>query len=285
MIGKRKISSGVFVPSSGWWYEEFLGDVGNGSFNQVVIGLGYASGQVQAINLFEGTNGIYSIGILPLTMEPLFILTEASITKLRTSQVDRQLGKIDWSWEHDAIKVDEILDEAIDTESWSVPFMHRIFPDLAPDDDQVFQSERLGYYLFVQDGKLVDYGTADGLTKWAKHLNELNPHMVNCWLGEGLILHGESEKAIEYVNLQAEAWAGLSGSMDNPHIPEYSRKDGSIDFFMIRVNEDRLSASLSDFKLRIGKLSNTGVVANGQLKYTFDGRTYGFVGNVLYSIE
>jgi hypothetical protein len=209
----------VFIPTGGWWYKEFTEDVGNGSINQICIGLGYDPSQVQTVIMFDHPSGVSNIGVLPLTQQVLFVLTEKQVKKIRTSQVDRLLTKIDWAFENSPYNIEDLLDQAIEAESWSVNYMKKIFTDLDPVEDQVYHSQPNGLYLIIKDGRLIDYASADGLDTWGKELHELNPGMVNGWLGEGFLLHGDYEKAINYVNLQANAWASLPDSLNNEHVP------------------------------------------------------------------
>ncbi len=286
MSESSKASSGVYLPSGGWWYEEFRGEIGNGSFNDVSIGLGYDPSQVYGIYELGWPYGIFAIGMLPLTKQVLFVRTKGTTTQLRTAQVDKLLSKRDWKAEYDAVSVDDMLDDGIQAGTWSVAFMQRVLPSLPDDLDQVFHSDDLGYYLFIQTGRLVDYESSDGLTKWGKHLNELNPTMVNCWLGEGFILHGNKVRAIDYVNLQADAWASLPGFLLKRGLLSYGRKDGSIDFFLLGVNEGGRSVSLADFTLRIGsKVANTGVKQGDALVFSYEGRVYRFVDEQSTAID
>lgn len=277
---------GVFIPTGGWWYQLFTGDVGNGSVNQVCIGLGYDPSQVQTVMLFDRPDGISDIGVLPFTREVLFVLIEEHVKKIRTSQVERVLSKLDWEFENSPINVEELLDHAIETEAWSVVYLQRIFPDLEAVDDQVYHNQPLGLYLIIKDGRLIDYSSADGLDKWGKELNELNPGMVNGWLGEGFLLHGDHEKAIIYVNLQANAWANLPESMNNEYVPAYTRKDGTIDFFMILAAEMKAQVGLVDFELRIGTKRAANVRQEGDAKvHEYQGKQFYFKEGVLQDVR
>ena len=285
-MAKQGASTGVFMPAGGWWLERYTGDIGDGSCNSISISLGYEPSQVHTVHLFDRPGGMLVFGILPLTRELLFVVTEEIVKKLRTAVVERELAKVDWDFEYSAAFVDDILDTAIAAESWNVEFMQRIFPGLGPDPGQVFHSDRLGYYLFIQDGRLVAYESSDGLSKWGKHFNELNPRMVNCWLGEGFILHGDQKRAVDYVNLQAEAWATIPTHLWKNGAPGYHRKDGSIDYFLLGVDAGERPVSHSEFILRIGsKRESTFSACEGEVEYEFEGKRYRFVDKQLAAVS
>jgi hypothetical protein len=216
----------------------------------------------------------------------LFVLTEKQVKKIRTSQVDRLLTKIDWAFENSPYNIEDLLDQAIEAESWSVNYMKKIFTDLDPVEDQVYHSQPNGLYLIIKDGRLIDYASADGLDTWGKELHELNPGMVNGWLGEGFLLHGDHEKAINYVNLQANAWASLPDSLNNEHVPAYTRKDSTVDFFMILAAEVKMSVSLADFQLRIGTKRAANSTRDGEATvHEYDGKQFYFMEGVLQSVR
>lgn len=284
-MAEEVASTGVFIPSEGWWLEMFTGDIGDGSFNSIGLSLGFAPSQVHNVFLFDHSKGMLVLGMLPLTQKLLYVVTKQRVKKLRTATVTREMDRVDWNFEYSAASVDDTLDEAIAAKSWTIDFMQRIFPGLSDDAGQVYHSDELGYYLFIQDGYLRSYESSDGLSKWGKHVNELNPHIVNCWLGEGFILHGEKHRAVEYVNLQAEAWVSIPTHLWENGSPTYQRKDGSIDFFLLGVDAGRRPVSQSDFILRIGsKRENTGAISNGATVYNFEGKQYRFVDNQLDAV-
>ena len=131
MARDSKTSSNVFLPSNGWWCEEWRKDIGSGSINQISASLGFAPSQVHAIHLLNRPHGISAVAVVPFTKTVLYVVAEEGAKRLRNSQLVRQVAKIDWRFEYSAMFVDNILDEAIEEGVWSIAFMQRIFADLA----------------------------------------------------------------------------------------------------------------------------------------------------------
>jgi hypothetical protein len=277
-------STGIFLPASDDYYEEYLTDVASKSIVGVAESLGYHVAQVQSIYLFDHPFGIHSIAFLPLTRTPLFVMTEETTLQLSADQIDRIIQNIDWGLEADPSAIEFILEDAVEAKSWDISFMQRIFPELPDKQEQVYESKQYGLYLIIMDGFLAAYNPADGLSTWGKSLDELNPGLFQAYVQHGKQLHGD-EKAILYANLQAQALASLTGGAGNPYVKEYTLSNGTIDFFMILVEKEKQPVSIEAFELRMGNTARLIENDKGTATYQVSGKNYRFRDGKFHSIE
>ncbi|GAB3518461.1 4a-hydroxytetrahydrobiopterin dehydratase family protein [Emticicia fontis] len=245
----KEKSSGVFIPK-GASFIEVEREFKIKSFNEIAKDLGYHPDMLNSYSggYFEDKE-IYTVAFKQFTKDIAFVSTNETVISLDRKRVERFLKKIDFDFEYDAPNVEDILERAIENKSLSVDYLQEVLGLNDNSPDGILYSERLGYYLHFNDGYLSDYQPADGLNEWAKDWKQINPGFIFSYEKEAQYYWGENntQKILQEINTQAEAYADTPASFQNPNIELHRSKFGNINFWNLLVVHHGKKVSLKEF--------------------------------------
>jgi hypothetical protein len=176
---------------------------GNGSINSCIESLGFPRNHIRIINTFK-SDKTDCLGFKTLSKELVLVLAKSRETKLSYSDVQKEINKVDWSFEYSSLNIEGILEEAVDLENFDFKFLKSVV-DLKEDGDNVYKSEKLGLYLQFENGILKAYTSSGWDNSASKWLNDLNPAMLLKMKEEALKHHHNEMDSMEEVNKQANS--------------------------------------------------------------------------------
>lgn len=234
ILNKRK-SSGIFIQRNGR-FEEYKGDVGKGSINEIIETLGYHIDQIYSPILKSGKDKILYVGFEIFSRNLVFVLTSKDITYITHKDINKYLKEFSVRKEFDRLRTTDLLTECIENKSLTVDFLSKVLNLKDFSKSGIFFSDKLDIYLYFTEGVLTDFHFDDGLFPYAKHLKSVNPIVYN-WIANlaNKYWPNNSFQAIKEINIQCEAWANIPEAFGNEFIPLHRTENGGANLHMIRV--------------------------------------------------
>jgi len=245
---------------------------GNGSINSIIEHFGYPTNLVHVVLAFD-SNKIECLGFKVLTKELIFVLQKSDYKKISYSDVMKEISNIDWKFEYDSLKIEDVFNDAVKEENLSVDFLKSISSDLTLIKDNVYQSEKFGLFFYFENNILKSFdstGYDSTATKWFKNIN---PNMYQHILKEANLYHGREENAMKEVNLQCEAMLDLPDGVKNEFVNLHVSELGNVNFYNILITHYNQDCELEDFL----------IVNKGRLK-KYDSKTFA-VGDYIYEFD
>lgn len=244
---------------------------GNGSINSIIEYLGYPKNYIYIVHTFNSTK-INCLGFKTLCKELIFVLAKSPETKLLFSDVSKEVGTVDWSFEYSSLNIEDILNEGIELENFDFDFLKSVI-DLTPDGENLFKSKKLGLYFQFDDGILKAFtssGMDNSSTKWLKDLNSI---MVRKMTEEASLYHDNEIDTMDEVNKQAQSLLGIPHAVNNEYIPLHRNHNGNVNFYNLLMTHYTQTCNLNEFLfINKGRYSQ------------LDRMTYG-VGNFIYEFD
>jgi len=273
---ENRLSTGFFVPSESGFVES--SEFENLSINQMAEKMGYHPDMVHHFLVsYNQTDEIQSILLEVFTKNIILVITSKNVLSLSESKVNRLIDVKGWNDLYDSFTIKDILEEAINNESFTIDYLQRVLE--LPDKDVDVFSKKLGYYLYFNEGILCDFQTADGLNEWAKDWKINNKKVFEGYEKEAKIYWGDDTlKITQEINAQADAWANFPGRpSENPFVHLHKTDCGNINFVNLLVAHYGKEISLREFKaLNHGRHQTTAVIGNeitlkvGRFLYEFN---------------
>lgn len=244
---------------------------GNGSINSIIGSLGYPTNLIHTVHTFNSKK-IDCIGFKILSKELVFVLAKDKQTKLSYSDVSKEVNQIDWDFEYSSLNVEDILNDGIDLENITLEFFKSVVNDLLCENQQTYQSKRLGLYFSFENDILKAFtstGWDNSATKWLK---DLNPHMFEEMLEEASLYHDNEIDAMEEVNKHCESLLNIPQAMQNEFIESHRKQNGNINLYNLLITHYSQNCNLNDFQfMNKGRYSKVGKsnFAVGKFVYEF----------------
>lgn len=247
---------------------------GSGSFNDIAKSLGYNNSQIHTIITFDSKN-IEAIGLKVFTQEVVFAVSKSN-RSISLFQLNSELRNVDWGFEYDSNRIEEILNEAIEEKSLTFEYLSSIL-SLIPQSDSVYSSNKLNLLLHFKDGILFKYSYIDGFNSASRWLRNLNHLLFNELYAEASRNQDTELDAIFEVNNQCDALQSIPNATQNEFMDLHINSSGVPNFYNLWVAHYTPNINMEDFvkmnKNRYHKLSNTEVVVE-DFKYSFDENGY-----------
>ena len=217
------------------------------SVNEAIRELGFDTTQIHTIH------GDYfdCIGVKIFTRDPIFILTlDKKAVNLKT--LNRELNKVDWSFEYDSHSIEDILTDGIENQSLSFEYLNSVI-ELRQENDSLFIAPSIELYLNFKDGYLESFTSLDWTNTASKWLKDVNPYLFENMVSEANQFHRSEIEAMEEVNLQCESLQNIPSAVENEYIPLHRKSNGNINFFNLLAahynNFDGEAIKIEDFKI------------------------------------
>lgn len=279
LFGKKKTSSGIFVPA-GKKFNEITDEIANTSINGISEHLGYNTDQVQTyFGNFDQDADVQQVIFEVFTKNIVFVLTKKHVTQLSKSKVDHFLRAFDLLEVYDSVAVEDILQTGIDNESLTIDFLGRVLQIQDPAPDGVYHVPSINRYLYFNGGLLTDFGSADGLNKWARHLKELNANLIDRYERVAKKYWGDDSRKIAYeINAQAQAWADIPHNIKNPFLNLHKAELDTTNYLMLLVCHHDKAITLQEFQqINHGRYQETVNSTDTLFEYHLGRFTYRFL--------
>lgn len=244
---------------------------GNGSINSCIETLGFSINHIHVIYVFDSKK-LDCLGFKTLSKELVFVLAKSKETKLTYLDVQDDIDKIDWQFEYSSINIEDILQDAIDTESFDFNFLNSVV-DLVEDSKNIYKSEQLGLFLQFENEILISFASSSWDNSATKWLANLNPLMVRKMIEEAKLYHQNEIAIMDEVNRQTEAILEIPDAIKNIFIPLHRKANGNINFYNLLISHYTKECDIDDFlfmnKGRFKKI-NTNTFEAGNFIYSFD---------------
>lgn len=265
----KQSKTGIFVLKTGDLVE--LDQLpGGGSFNDITNSLGYNNSEIHTVLLFDSKN-IEAIGVKVFTQEVVFAVSKNN-KNLTLPQLNSELRNVDWGFEYDSNRIEEILNEAIDEKSLTLNFLNSVLA-LIPQSESIYSSRKLDLLLHFENGTLIKYSSPDGYNSAAKWLRNLNGSLFNDLYSEAINNQKTELDAIFEVNNQCDALQSIPDATQNPYMDLHLNSKGIPNFYNLWVAHYLPKITIGDFmsmnRNRYKRLSNREIVVN-EITYNFD---------------
>lgn len=243
-------STGVFIPDESGFIE--LTDIQNLSINQMLEKQGYHPDTTHHhIVTNDVSDQIQSIIFEVFTKNVIMVITDKSVLSLDSVRIAKIANKLTFNDLYESFTVKGVLEDGINNESLTVEFLSKVLNLNDTSPNSVLYCEKLGYYLYFNEGFLTDFQSSDGLNEWAKDWKDIQPKILASYEYEAKQYWGESNTAqiTKEINAQAEAWANTpEGSWQNPYTHLHKTEFGNINFVNLLLVHYGEEITLSDFK-------------------------------------
>lgn len=245
----RKKSTGSFVPDRQGGFIEFT-NTNYSSFEELAGLLGYSPDSLHTYipRKFKPDGAIQTVITEAFTQNVVFVKTLKSVIRLNPDMVNRYMRGFDPAEEYSDIVKADILERGIANKSLSIGFLAKVLNLGEPSPGGVFYAKDLGLYLYFENGYLSDTQPADGLGKWAKHWQAVNPDFIAGYEEEARRYWGtDTRKILWEVNQQAEALANLPNATQNEYAELHRTESGVVNWIMLMVAHYNMPISLTQF--------------------------------------
>lgn len=275
---RQRFGTGIFIPLEGS-FQEHGKELANRSTNAIAVDLGYHPDQIHIfLGTFDPHGDIRQVAVEVFTKNVVFVLTKPSISFLSPSTVRTFMEDFVWGEQYDSLITDSILDEGITRKSLSVAFLARVLDISEPAANGVFYVEKLGKYLYFNNGCLTAYSAADGLNKWARMWREISPEYLGRYeLAACRYWANDMQKITEEINLQATAFSNVPAGFLNKFIQYHTTEFETVNFVMLMVCHYNKTITLGEFEnINHGRYelldtndSNKVFFRQGRFRYSF----------------
>lgn len=272
-----KKSSGIFIPN-GDQFSELTDYIGEGSINDISLHLGYNPDQtITYFGDFDQNFDVENIIIEIFSCKIIYVLTKCTVTKLDKSKVDYFLKDFNCTVEFDSYNIDSIFQSGIENKSLSIEFLTRVLNLNNAKPNGIFYAKSLDLYLSFKDGLLIDFRSADGLSKWSRYYKQLNPDLIFNIEKTATKFWGEEKSKINNeINIQCDALSSIPDIFNNEYIQLHETDFGTINYFMLLVCHYEREISLSQFmEINHGRYK-TYTSSNSVIKFGLDRFIYEF---------
>lgn len=244
---------------------------GNGSINDCVETIGFPKNHIYTIHTFDSKK-ISCLGFTTLTKKLQYVLAESPETKISFSDVLDAKKSIDWDFEYSNLNVEDILQEGIELENFSLEFLKSIM-DLSQIEENLYKSAKLGLYFQFENDILKAFASSGWENSSTKWLKDINPGMVKKMVQEAKRFHRNEIEAMEEVNGQTKALMNIPEVLKNAHIPLHTKNNGNINFYNLVIAHYTRDCKQDEFlfmnKGRFKKINEQNFEI-GNFNYEFD---------------
>jgi hypothetical protein len=212
------------------------------------------------------------MGFKTLSRELVFVLAKNKEIAVSFTDVSTEILNIDWSYEYSSLNVEDILNEGIKLQNFSLSFLKSVL-DLRPEGENLFISNKLDLYFKFENELLItfsDIGFTNSSTKW---LDKINTHMVRQMTEEARLYHNNEIDIIEEVNKQSQAILNIPDVVNNEFIYLHKKQNGNVNFYNLLLTHYTHNCNVIDFlfvnKGRYNQIDDSTYIV-GNFIYTFD---------------
>jgi len=241
-------SSGVFIPSAKGGFDEAKDVPENHSIHMLTTHFGYNNSQIEIIFSTERNVKVSNIALEVFTRNVVYAMTDKKTTFITERDIKKTMGDFSVPKYYDSIRIKEILEEGIESESFTVEFLARVLNMKNLSRNGMFYSNKIKTYLYFTNGILSNFQYDDGLAHYARHLQKANKTVFD-QISKGAIQYRADDDFLKQkeINIQAEAWAAIPNAFGNEYIPLHTYQDGFVNLHMIRVTHYKHPITLSGF--------------------------------------
>lgn len=219
---------------------------GNGSINSIIEYFGYATNLVHIVHTFDSKK-LECLGFKVLSKKLVFALSKSKKTNISYSDVLKEVNNIDWDFEYSSLNVEDILNEAVDSENMNLDFFKSVLSDLHLVESSTYKSEKLGLYFYFENDILKSFNSSgfdNSATKWLKNLN---PTMFEQMLKEAITYHDSELDAMEEVNKLSESILNIPHAAKNEFIELHKKSNGNVNFYNLLIAHYTQDCDLEEF--------------------------------------
>lgn len=265
--------TGIFINEEGVFLE-LDESPGNGSVNSIIEHLNYHTDQIHSIYPHDSKR-LSNLAVKIFTKEIVFFITKDEIKPLNIGQIKQEINSIDWDFEYSSFTYEDILNEGIENKSLNYKYLSDVLDISSEEGLGMYFSEQIGYYLYFRNNILIDFDTASGLNSSAAWLKNLNEEMFQNMLAEAIKHQDSKIEALNEVNTQCEALQNIPNAVVNKYVPEFTNKEGNINFYNIYVKYYSGQCNIEEFlKMNKGRYRKS-QVENG-IKLLIEGKDFIF---------
>ena len=201
-----KKSTGIFVPF-GSEFKELTDNIENKSANGIVEHLGYNITQMHVYHDSHSSlenSKIFQVAFEIFSNNIIFIQTNDTVIKVTNKMLDNYLKDCDLEHEYRDNAFD-ILTDGIAGKNLTIEFLSKVLNIEDPKPDGKYLYEKLGYYLYFNEGYLTDFESVDELNRWAKADKAENPEYFSQCMRFAQAFLSDPEEVTNELNTQAEA--------------------------------------------------------------------------------
>lgn len=270
----NKKSTGIFVPQEGG-YQELTDTIENTSILGVSTHLGYHPDQIHVYHTdYDENDDIINVIFEVFTNKIIYVLAKTSCLKVSSRDVSHRLRSYDWAEQYDSYTVRDILEKGVANKSLSIEFLSGVLPISDPEPNGIFPVEKIGFYLYFNEGYLTDFQSLDGLGTWAKYFQQLNPRTITLQEAYAKKYWGNNlSQVIKEVNAQCDALANVPEIFKNQYAALHTTEIGTINFVMLLVCHYKRAIGLKEFtELNHGRYQQITptIYSLGRFIYEFD---------------
>lgn len=249
-------------------------ELAKGSVNDVTEYIGYNLDQINTVFTLD-SKITECIGFKILTKEPVFVWLKEKTVKMNFKILQKQIEQIDWSFEYDSHRVDEILQQGVENKSLSFEYINTLV-NLEKESDNIYLSKDLRLYLTFKNGYLEQFTSSDWLSSSSKWLQEVNKTMFENMVEEARSFHDTDYEVMEEVNIQCSALQEIPYALKNEFISHHIKPNGNINFYNLLAAHYNDSDN-SEITLERFEIVNKGrIVGQGNLSFEVDSYIYSF---------
>jgi hypothetical protein len=239
----------VFVPN-GTGFKQVSGNLGIGSANSITIALGYHPHQVFSYwGNTEANHKILFVLFEIFTSNIIAISTRHNVTGISKADLTDFLQDFTEEPMFDGYKVNDLLTDAVEDKSLKADYLGRVLDIPNIESDGVFTAEKIGMYLYFNNGILTDFQPSDGLNEWAKQWKQIHPGLIEAYEKVAKKYWGDNVKQVlKEVNVQSAAVASIPGGFTNPYIKLHRGEYDTINFVMLSVCHHDEKITEAEFK-------------------------------------
>jgi hypothetical protein len=242
----------IFIPTE-TGFELVENITGNGSINSVSEHLGYGIKPSEIYtfwNNYDEGSDIQYVALEMFSKNIAYIATQSHIKSIDKKQLYHFLEKLTDREIYDSYTVEDKLKEAIEARSFTIDFLAKSLELDTAEDNGIYYSDKLGMYLYFENGILTDFQGADGLGIWAKTWKQVRPDLLEQYQMVATYYWGDNLKAaLNEINTQATAWANTPETLNNKFIDLHTDSLGIVNFEMLLVCHYNKAINLHDFLL------------------------------------
>lgn len=242
---KNEYKTGIFEIKDGNLLELEV-TPGNGSINSIIEYFGYATNLVHIVHTFDSKN-LECLGFKVLSKKLVFALAKNEKTNISYSDVLKEVNRIDWDFEYSSLNVEDILNDAVDSENMNFEFLKSVLSDLSLVESSTYKSEKLGLYFYFENDILKSFNSSgfdNSATKWLKNLN---PTMFEQMHKEAILYHDSDQIAMEEVNKLSESILNIPHAAKNEFIELHKKPNGNINFYNLLIAHYTQDCDLAEF--------------------------------------
>lgn len=244
-----KTSTGIFIPAENGGYKQATDVPERYSINSLTWHFGYQPAQVETIFTIDPQSKVSNIALEIFTRNIVFVMTDKKTTFITERDIKKCMGDYSVTKHYDSIRIKDVLEEGIETESLTVEFLARVLNMPNVSRNGMFYSNKIKTYLYFTNGLLTNYQYDDGFSHWAKHLQKANKTVYDR-ISKGAYKYrsGDDFQIQKEINIQSEAWGSIPEAFGNEFIPLHTYENGLVNLHMIRVTHYGYPITMNSFQ-------------------------------------